>query len=163
MLTFDSLFLILVAVGAIMGLIKGFVRQLLGLIGIVLGIYVAYHFSGTLALWWSRQFDVNKDTTRIILFIVMVVAVNILAMVLAKLVEDIFTFAMLAWLNRLAGMVFGAIQVVFMLAAILFAYNALGLNTGKGFEAWLEDSACYSLLIDLAHFIFPYINFGSMA
>jgi membrane protein required for colicin V production len=149
---FDIAFFITIAIAIISGCIKGLVRQLLGLAGIFIGTYCAYKLSSGLTGWWRGHFDVNDEVTRIILFIILSSVIYILVLWLAKLLDKLLKMAMLGWINRLFGMLFGAIKVIVIFSALAYAISYL---KSTGFEINdINKSKVYDYLILIADSVF---------
>ncbi|MDR3245534.1 MAG: CvpA family protein [Prevotellaceae bacterium] len=149
---FDIAFFIIIAISVIRGCIKGFVRQLLGLAGIFIGTYCAYKLSSGLTGWWHGHFNVNDEVTRIVLFIILSSVIYILVLWLARLVDKLLKMAMLGWVNRLLGMIFGAIKVIVIFSVIAYVISYL---KSTGFEINdISKSKIYDYLILIAESVF---------
>lgn len=152
---FDIVFFIAIAFSCIYGYIKGFVRQLFGLVGIFIGTYCAYKLAGALTIWWHGHFDVDPRVTKIIIFIILSAIIYFLVLRLAILFDKLLKMAMLNWVNKFLGLIFGAAKIILIFSALAYAINSLNMSDK------MNTSKIYSHLISLADFIFPYINFMS--
>ena len=150
---FDIVFIGALITACVYGYTKGFVRQLLGLVGIVAGTYCAYKLAEVFTAWWHTQFDVDPDVMKIIVFIILAIIIYLLVLRVAVLLNKLLKMAMLGWLNRLLGMIFGAAKIILIFSALAYAINALN------FTDKMVGSKTFTYLISLANYLFPYINF----
>jgi membrane protein required for colicin V production len=149
---FDLTFAISLLISVISGFIKGFVRQLLGLAGIFGGTYCAYKLSLSLTKWWHGHFNVDAEVMKIIVFIIFALIIYILVIWLAILLGKLLKMAMLSWINRLFGMLFGAIKITLIFSALAYAIYYLQL-TGMEMKD-INKSVVYDYLIAIANTIF---------
>jgi membrane protein required for colicin V production len=115
----DFVFLAIIVVTAIVGIFKGFVRQVIGLVAVVAGLVLAVvYYRQTAAVFMS--FVKNQLVSNFLGFLLIFVVVLIAGAILGHL----FTKAMvgpLAFVNRLFGAVFGLIKAVLICGIIVFA------------------------------------------
>jgi membrane protein required for colicin V production len=149
---FDLTFLIALLISVISGFVKGFVRQLLGLAGIFAGTYCAYKLSLVLTEWWHGHFNVDAEVMKIVVFIILASIIYILVIWLALLLDKLLKMAMLSWINRLFGMLFGAIKIVIIFSALAYAIHYLKL-TGMEIKV-IENSIMYDSLVAIANSVF---------
>lgn len=117
----DWAIIALIGFAAIRGFMRGFIIEVCGLLGVVLGIWGAIHFSGRVAQWLGLGTD--KETIAFLLTVLLIlVLVHLIGRALTKVVD----IAQLSLPNKVAGTVFGALRKAFVLSAlfnILFATN----------------------------------------
>jgi membrane protein required for colicin V production len=154
---FDITFAIALTISVISGFIKGFVRQLLGLAGIFVGTYCAYKLSLGLTAWWHGHFKVDAEVMKIIVFIILASIFYALVIWLAILLGKLLKMAMLGWVNRLLGMLFGAIKIILIFSALAYAIHYLKL-TGIEIND-INKSITYEYLITIANTIFFFFNY----
>lgn len=155
---FDVIFFVVIIISVISGYIKGFVRQLLGLAGIFIGTYCSYKLSLGVTKWWHGHFNIDVEVAKIIVFVILSSIIYILVLWLAKLVGKLLKMAMLNWINRLLGMLFGAIKVLIIFCALAYAIHYLK-TTGLDFEIEdLNKSKIYNRLIAIANSIFFFLE-----
>jgi uncharacterized membrane protein required for colicin V production len=154
-------FFIAAVISLISGFVKGFVRQLLGLAGIFAGTYCAYKLSLGLTAWWHSHFNVDADVMKIILFIILSSIIYALVLWLAVLLGKMLKMAMLSWMNRLLGMFFGAIKIVFIFSALAYAICFLQ-QTGMKISD-IEKSIVFDSLVHIANSIFFFFESANNA
>lgn len=156
---FDVAFSVTVIISVISGFIKGFVRQLLGLAGIFAGTYCAYKLSLELTEWWHGHFKVDPEVMRIVVFIILATVIYLLVLWLAILLGKLLKMAMLSWINRLFGMIFGAVKIVIIFSALAYVIYYLKL-TGMEIKD-INNSVTYDYLIAIADSIFFFFESSS--
>lgn len=125
----DLLIVVVLLIGFFSGLVRGFVRGLLGLVGLFLGIMLAAGQHARLAGYLS--FIPGDRAPEIVSFIAIFLVVIILIAVIARIVAKALKLATLGWLDRLLGGVLGAgIASVVVGVLILLAVMA-GLQESK--------------------------------
>jgi membrane protein required for colicin V production len=117
---FDWLLIAVVGYSTIMAFIRGLLRELFGLGGLVLGILLASWkyslFAQTLGRWISTP--AVADT---VAFLSIVIGVMLLATILGKLLHSTADAVGLGFFDRLGGAGFGAIRGCLLGVAILMA------------------------------------------
>lgn len=120
----DLLLLALIAFSAIRGFARGFVLELCGLAGLVLGIWGAIHLNGRVAE--QLGLDVQHEAISFLLTLVLiVVALHLIGIALTKVID----LAQLSLPNKLGGLMMGCVRQVFVLSVllnILFAVQGTG-------------------------------------
>jgi membrane protein required for colicin V production len=155
----DLIIVVLLLWSAYRGFVKGFVLQLATLAALLLGILGAIKFSDLTAHWLSKNFDMASMYLDVIAFaitfILIVIAVHLLARVIEKLIQAIA----LGFINRILGIVFGIIKTAFILSIILVLLNKADEKYHFLPEKKIQESLLYLPLRDFAPMIFPYLQF----
>lgn len=158
MILLDVIILALILIGAVSGLMKGFVKQFLGLLSLLLGGYFAYELSGELSKFWTSQFGVDLKNARIIFFIAILIIIYILTIWLSKLLGRVVKFAMLNWANRLMGMLVGTLYVLVFLSGLAYAVHSFEVERIPSVNRHLETSVVYPILVKIANYVYPYMK-----
>lgn len=108
---------------AVRGWIRGFVREILDLVGLVLGIWVAFTLSQPLGNFLSDQFDVSSDVARIGSGILLFVLFGVAMSIGAHFLSQVMRLPGLNLANRIGGSVIAGIWGV---ALILVIVNVAG-------------------------------------
>lgn len=154
----DIFFLICFIPAIIGGLINGLVRQLATLASLLLGIWAGWHFSELLSQWIRLLFHSDSKLIGIISFAIIFIAVLILVNLIGKALSGIIKFALLGWLDKLLGVVFGLIKYALILSVIIYFFNSIN-NLYEIVPAHrFASSSLYSLIAPLAPAIFPYLK-----
>jgi len=159
---FDLIFAVILLWSAYRGFAKGFILQLSTLAALLLGIFGAIEFSDFTATLLTDQFNIDTDYLNVIAFavtfIIIVIAVHLLARVIEKLIQAIA----LGFINRILGIVFGIAKTAFLISIILVLINKANNKYHFIPEERINNSYLYQPLSDFAPMIFPYLNFDEM-
>ena len=114
----------------IKGLLSGFINQIAGLLGLVLGFYISLEFYSQAADFITEYYQ--SDYNHIIAFILLFVAVYITVTLIGKLITKATKALALSPLNRLLGLVLGAMKgaIVLVILLLILSY-AKDLNNNK--------------------------------
>jgi len=140
-------FLIILPIGyfAYKGYTAGFIQEVFGIIGIILAILVTFAYMKPLSDLFQPLFE-SSDTQTIaaglILFIGTIAIVQLIAHAIKKFLELI----KLNVINRLAGLMFGAVKSAIVISGFLWLFAGLNLPT----EETRNESAVYPLVFSLA-------------
>ena len=156
--TLDIVILILFIPGIIRGLSKGFVEQTLSLLGIILSVYLAYHYHGSIYTWLSAHFEISETVLHIVGFAIVLAGVLIVILLLANLITAVVEKASLGWLNRGLGVVLSIIVTALVLSVIIILFDMINIKFGLVKSPILQDSLLYGALKDLGYTIFPYLK-----
>lgn len=156
--TLDIFILILFVPGIVRGLSKGFVEQTLSLLGIILSVYMAYHYHGSVYTWLSAHFEISQTVLHIVGFAIVLAGVLIVILLLANLITAVVEKASLGWLNRSLGVVLSIIVTALVLSVIILLFNMVNVKFGLVKSPILQESLLYGALKDLGNTIFPYLK-----
>jgi membrane protein required for colicin V production len=136
----DILILITLVASVIGGLATGFMRGIVNLAGLILGIFLAGIYYGTVAGWLG--FIHNADAANTVAFIGIIAVVMIVAGLVGGLLHRIIAGILLGWLDHLLGAVLGL-----LIGAV--AWGALLAIWVKYFNAdAVSGSALAKILLD---------------
>jgi len=97
--------------------VQGLIRTVLSIVGVIVGIFLASHFY--IQLGNALTFISNKDTANIVAFIIILLAVMIVAAIIAWLLKSIIKAIKLGWVDKLGGAVLGLILGALSVSAFL--------------------------------------------
>ena len=119
MTTLDIIILVVLGAGAIVGFSKGFLKQLASLLGLVAGLLIAKALYATVA---ERVFLPLTDSLTVaqgIAFVVIWLAVPLAFLLLASLLTKAMEAVSLGWVNRLLGVVLGALKAALLVSLLV--------------------------------------------
>ena len=154
----DIILLVLLVPGTIRGISKGLLEQVVTLIGVVLAVYMAYHFSEPVCTWLDQYINVSETALHVVGFIVMLLGVLIIVMCLAKVLTHVADAASLGWLNRALGFVFAIAVSALILSVLIILFDTLNTKFELIKTPILNESVLYGHLRDLGYFVFPYLK-----
>ena len=156
----DIIILVAIAASAVWGIFKGFVRQIVSILALILGIWCAARFTETLSSQVKEWFtlEMAQQTLHIIMFAVIFIVVMILANFIGKGVESIIKLSMLGWLNRILGFLFGAFKAIIIMAVAVYAIEYLNGIFNIIPQDFFSKSEGYKFLGNFAHNFFPFLH-----
>ena len=160
--TIDLVFAILLLWSAYRGFTKGFIVQLATLAALLLGILGAVLFSDLTSNLIIKKFEISGQYLPVlsfaVTFIIIVIAVHLLAKMLNKLIDAIA----LGIVNRLLGVLFSLLKTAFIVSIILVLINKADNKFNFIPDDTKENSFLYKPLSNFAPMIFPYLNFDKI-
>ena len=137
------------------GFTKGLIIELATLIALLLGIYVAGHFSNFTARWLEENLNFHSQYMSIISFTVTFLGVVILVMLFGKSLEKVINLLLLSFINKMAGAAFGLAKVVFVMSVLIMILGNFDLEEKIIPPDYQKDSFFYQPVKSVAPAIFP--------
>ncbi|RKY95598.1 MAG: hypothetical protein DRQ06_03325 [Candidatus Hydrothermota bacterium] len=111
----------IIGLAAIRGFFRGFVREFFSLLGIALGIYYAANRYSS----FTRFFEFLKKPFLIkaVSFILIFLIIYLLVTLIGVIITRFFKLLFLGFADRILGTLFGAIEGMFLVAAILYIFT----------------------------------------
>ncbi len=157
----DLIIVVLLILSVVSGFTNGLVKEVASLAGLILGIWGAIKFSSFTAAKLYDWFDMTGQYVGIIAFLVtfgiIVVMIHFIGIVADKMIDAVA----LGFLNRILGMVFGAIKTVLILSVIFCVLNSIDARHSFLPKEKIEESRFYNPISDIAAAIFPVIGEGN--
>ena len=158
MATLDIILLICFLPGIIRGISKGFLEQALALAGVVLSVWAAFRFSGLVATWLKPYADLSETTLNVVSFALILIAMSLLVLIIAKLLTKVIELAMLGWLNKTLGLVFALAVNALVIGVFIVLFDTINLKFGLVKPEVLDESIVYTTLRDICYLVFPYLK-----
>ena len=158
MATLDIILLICFIPGIIRGISKGFLEQALALAGVVLSVWAAFRFSSLVCTWLKPYVEVSETTLNVISFALILVAISILVLLVAKLLTKVAELAMLGWLDKILGLVFALAVNALVIGVFIILFDTINAKFGLVKPEVLDGSIVYTSLRDLSYLVFPYLK-----
>ena len=127
---FDVLVLVILAVCLILGLFKGLIREVSGIIGVIAGFYGANTYYTRLTPY-LENFIQAPWARNLICFFVLFCVILILVGLLAALIRKFLHLVFLGWVDRSFGLVFGAAKGVLIISVIFIVFTVFIPNSGS--------------------------------
>ena len=149
---------IAIAVPLLYGLVKGFsnglIKEITGLLSLIIGIYIAVNFSILLEPYLSGIFGYYDQFKPIIAFIILFVATSLIINLIGILVNKLTKALALGIVSRFLGAIFGLLKVIVIFSFLLFVITDYNLVNKK----IKNDSVLYKPLSDIAAIITPQLK-----
>lgn len=148
----DLIILFPVCYFAYQGFVNGFVKEVLSILGIILAVFLTFKYMQTVSEYLLPLFD-NPDyaviTAGILLFTATVAGVLFIAHMIQKLFEAIN----INFINRFAGLLFGALKSGIVVSAVLLLLAGFNLPA----QETRNESVSYPYVIYLAPAVFDLV------
>jgi membrane protein required for colicin V production len=151
----DIIFGALLAFALYNGIKKGLFVELASLVSLFIGIFVALKFSYFIKYFLQDNVSWNPRTIEVtafaLTFIIVVVAIHLLAKVFTKIAD----FAYLGWINKLAGAAFSMIKTILALSILIAIFNKINVNNLLVKQETLDQSVLFNPVQEVSKFIYP--------
>lgn len=154
----DIILIILFVPAVIGGIRKGFIRQIAGLIALILGIWAGIHFCFFVAEKLRIWLDSTSSLINILSFAVIFGAILIIVPLIGRLVSEVIKLALLGWVDKILGVIFSIIKTAFIISIVIYLLNSLDGLWNFLPEKELAESNFYSIIEKLAPKVFPYLK-----
>ncbi|MDP7240231.1 MAG: CvpA family protein [Dehalococcoidia bacterium] len=138
----DLVLLVILGFATLWGLRKGLITVVIPTVGMIVGVVLASRLYPTIA---DSLFNSEAAVAKVGAFIIVLVAVMVVASIVSKILIGMVSLAMLGWVNRLAGGAVGLLLSVVALGAVMALvarFSFLGLDSA------VKDSTLAALLIE---------------
>lgn len=115
---FDILFIVILAIGAWRGWSNGLLKEVLGLIGVFVGFYVAYKLYEQVGCQLAPHIGTSPSVASILAFALIWMGVPILLGLVGALLTKVLEWAGLEGLNNLGGVLVSLIKYWLILGAL---------------------------------------------
>ncbi len=143
---FDFVILLTCGICTILGIYWGLIRQILAVVGLLVGIIIAGRYGSEVAAWLS-SFIASDMLAGALGFLLVLVSVSALASLVASLLRLFVGLLFLGWLDHVLGGGLGFIQAVLICATILLVAITFPL------PAW-------QTAVDQSHLADPVLRIG---
>ena len=150
---------IIIAVILLLGLVNGFRRglfvEITSLVGLILGVYGAIHFSYYLADLLESRVNWDASLIQILAFTGTFLMIMIALVLLGKLLTKIAETIMLGFFNKLLGAIFGILKVGLIVSVVLIIFGEFNETLKFMDRSKVEESILYEPVKNFASEIFP--------
>lgn len=130
----DYIILVILVLFMIQGYRKGIIISLASIAALVLGIYIAVHFSNYLDATLMEHLKPSRKWLPILSFSITFILVVIVVILVAKLAEKLVDVVGMGFFNHLGGAVLGLVKGVVLVSILVFILSSLDHN-GK----WISE------------------------
>lgn len=154
----DIVLLVCLIPALIQGLRKGFIAQVVAIISLVLGGWLAYKFFAVVTEWLAQWLDITGQALNIISFILIFAVVVTLLFLLGKILEASVKIILLGWLNKLLGLVFALFKYALVIGLLVILFDSINDKFSLVSRSYLDSSFMYSGLKSISYSVFPYLK-----
>jgi membrane protein required for colicin V production len=152
---FDLVVLICTSLLIAKGMWKGFIKEIAGIIAVLLAVVLSFYFHDKAVVLLSNRlhFTYLSSATYVVLF----VGVYLLVKLIGRLIDNVLKSIMLGGVNRILGGLFGGLKSALWFTIITYAYTIAKTNVGFDHPIWIQDSKCFPVLVDFAEILSNYL------
>lgn len=147
----DIIVLVVIAVLSIKGLQNGLIHELISIVGIILGIYLAASFYTSLGEFFGDNLNItNNAVMEVIGFILILSIVWIVSVAIGSILSKFFSFGAFTILNYFGGFIFAFLKYAVILSVIVYTLAQLSfLKTYV--NSTISKTYSYPYLYGLGH------------
>ncbi|MEA3505449.1 MAG: CvpA family protein [Bacteroidota bacterium] len=144
------------------GFSKGFIIEITTLIGLVVGIYAAIHFSYFTTDILKDFFTLEKKYMSILSFAVTFIAVVILIVFTGRILEKFVSIIALGLIDKIIGGLFGIIKAALIVSVLLFIITSFDTKHKIISEKTKANSVFFEPVASIIPTILPMIEFDKI-
>ncbi|PID68071.1 MAG: colicin V production protein [Flavobacteriia bacterium] len=152
---FDIIIAIILLIGFIKGIKDGLLIEAASLIALVVGIYGAIHFSYFAGDFLKTKVDWEERYITLAAFTVTFVVIVIVIGAAGRLLTKLAKFALLEWVNKIAGGLFGALKWALIISVVLLIFDRFNSKMTFITPETKQQSMLYKPMKNLAPMLFP--------
>jgi membrane protein required for colicin V production len=122
--SFDYILLSISCFLVVRGLIKGFIREILGLVSLIAGFVVAYLFADELASIISNYIESDQGAA-IVSYAILFIFSTLIISYISRLLTSLSKAVSLGLINRILGGVFGLLKSIVILFVIWYLLDLI--------------------------------------
>ncbi|MCQ2182224.1 MAG: CvpA family protein [Bacteroidales bacterium] len=154
----DIILLVCFIPAIVQGISKGFVKQAISAISILVGAWAAFRFSRLVSVWLSQYLSIDPKVLNIIAFSVIVILAVFLLFWIGELLTRVIKITALGWLNTLLGILLGVLTVALILGLLIMVFEGMNDKFSIVKPGTLDNAVVYQFLKDFAQTVFPYLK-----
>ncbi|MCX6167852.1 MAG: CvpA family protein [Ignavibacteriales bacterium] len=139
----DYIIFIVIIIGFLLGFKDGLVRKIIGLIGLILGVFLAFQFSHKVGKLLIPFFNNDEYLSSVIAGITIFLVIILIASLLKRVIHPFDKVN--RFLNQFLGGVIGVVQISFFLSALFLFLNIFSFPN----STQRENSWSYNFVLNL--------------
>ena len=140
------------------GISKGFVKQVIDFVAILLAAWAAFRFSTMLSEWLGTYVTLDPTVLKVICFVLIAIVVALILNLIGVLITKALQKLSLGFFNRLLGLVFGVLKVGLIIGLVILLFETLNSSLHLVKPEATENAVVYNALKDVANAIFPILK-----
>lgn len=150
---FDIVLIVLTLFLGLKGLMRGFIKEFFGLVGIIGGVFFASRISHDIGYLINGVIPIENESTKSLIgFILAFIVIWAVAYIAGMIVAKISSMSGLGIFDRILGFIFGAAKIFFIFAIIIYALSKIEVIKTK-LDDRLAGSMMYPVLQEVGNAI----------
>lgn len=158
MITLDILILIIIGIGAILGLKRGFVCQLTSLLGLIVGLLAARALYIKVGDWILPTIGTSVTVARVLAFFMIWIVVPLLFSLVASFMTKVLKTIHLNWINRWLGGILGTVKYMLIVGLLVHIIQFVDSDNHLIPQTTKEQSMLYYPMQDFTGIFIPTIK-----
>jgi len=154
----DIFLAVLLLFAAIQGFRKGFIIEFASLAALRPGIWGGIKFADLTAGFITKYTGYHSEHLSIIAFFITFILIVILIHMMGTILDKVIKIALLGFLNRLAGIIFGVLKTALVLSILLLLFDEIDENVHLLPVKQKQDSTLYEPMKQVVPTLLPFIN-----
>jgi len=154
----DIIILVFIGIGTVWGMMKGFIRQLSSLVGLIVGLLVARALFAEVGEWIAPSIGVSVTIARVLAFFMLWIIVPLLFSLFASFLTKALQAVHLGWVNRWLGGGLGAIKFMLFIGMAAQLLEFVDAENELLPQTLMEESVLYRPMYDFAGAFIPAIK-----
>ncbi|WP_224484176.1 CvpA family protein [Robertkochia aurantiaca] len=150
----DIVMICLIAFGLVKGIMKGLFVEVASLLGLILGVYGAIHFSHFTGSILKDHVSWDEATISLSAFALTFMGIVVAVALAGKILTKIADFAALGLFNKILGGLFGAAKITLLLAIIILFFERMNQNFEFVEKNKLSESVMYVPVRSIGAYLF---------
>ncbi|NEN24778.1 CvpA family protein [Cryomorpha ignava] len=153
---------LIIAIPILWGMYRGFKRgliiELCTLMALVLGIYGAAAFGDMAGEYLQAEFNTDPRMSLVLAFSIVFILIVIVVFIFGKVLEGVIKMVALGLVNKLFGLLFGALKFALIVSGLFFILNGFPLTDKLISPKWKQESLLYKPISSIAPKLFPILH-----
>jgi len=154
----DIVILLCFVPAIVSGISKGFVKQVVDFVAILLAAWGAFRFSTPLSEWLGQYVTLDATVMKVICFVLIVIVVSLILNLIGALITKALKALSLGFFNRLLGLVFAVLKTGLIIGLVILLFETLNSSLNLVKPEATENAVVYNALKDAANAIFPILK-----
>jgi len=137
-----------IILGFIFGLFKGLIKELTSLVAIILGVFGAKFFEPNVSKLLLSAFNIQPGMVQAISYLILFVAITVLLLIVANMLDKLFSAIALGGLNKFFGGLFGALKFALIVSVLLNVFETFDSRLGLMKEETKKESLTYEGMLN---------------
>ncbi|MDR2911780.1 MAG: CvpA family protein [Alistipes sp.] len=150
----DIVIILLLLFAAWEGWRQGVVTQILGLVALALGIWLAWRHGSPIGQWLGME----GTTASVVGFAVVLVAVIVVVVLIGRVTRGLFHIVGLGVFDNFLGVLFAALKIVVFTGLLLTLFDVLDPEGGVISHEVRDGSVMYGVVERVNDALFPFVR-----
>lgn len=126
--------------------------QLGGVVGVILGSWIGFHFGGKI----GEFFSLTGQSAYIVGFITAIILVIIILAIVSHLLKGLFRISGLSMLDHIGGVLLSLLKIVLILSLLVALFDGLNSRYRWVEQKYIDSSTVYGPIKSTSDMVFPF-------